>query len=109
MAGTIGAIFNGALQVGGTVGYAICGSVQTSVEARAPGGFHGFAGRRAAYRVLLGFACFELLAVLLFYRTHRRTSDTGIPDGVSELDKTAREVTTADDEGEKEVGPADVA
>jgi MFS family permease len=68
MAGTVGAIFNGGLQVGSAVGYAIVASVETAVEVHAPGGFLGYAGRRAAFRVLLGFVCIEFLAVAAFYR-----------------------------------------
>jgi hypothetical protein len=71
MAGTVGAIFNGGLQLGSAIGYAACGSVQASIddhEAR-KGGTDGFAGRRAAFRVLLGLVCVQFVAVAIFMRT----------------------------------------
>jgi hypothetical protein len=70
MAGTVGAIYNGALQLGSAIGYAACGSVQTSVDAHEAqkGGTDGYAGRRAAFRVLLGLVCLQFLAVAVFMR-----------------------------------------
>ena len=44
MAGTVGAIFNGALQLGSAVGIAAVSSIETSVEERS-GDEAGYAGR----------------------------------------------------------------
>ncbi|KAI0791401.1 MFS general substrate transporter [Abortiporus biennis] len=67
MAGTIGAIFNCALQLGSAVGLAIDSSIQTSVEAK-HGGPTGYNGRAAAFWFLLGIIGFCFVAVLIFYR-----------------------------------------
>jgi hypothetical protein len=80
MAGTVGAIFNGALQLGAAVGFAVAGSVEAAVEAHAPGGFDGFAGRRAAFRVLLGFVCVEFLVVAALYKAPPKATAAGADD-----------------------------
>jgi hypothetical protein len=115
MAGTVGAIFNGALQLGAAVGYAAVGSVETAVEARSPAGFEGFAGRRAAFRVLLGVVCVELAAVLLFCRTRPRTPvDDGAGvgekavEGAMELEKDGLEARESAQSAKKEAGGAEV-
>lgn len=48
MAGTVGAIFNGALQFGSAIGLAGVSSIETSVEAT-HGGSHEYRGRAAAF------------------------------------------------------------
>ena len=53
MAGTVGAIFNGALQLGSAVGIAAVSSIEQSVEAK-NGDPSGYAGRAAAFWFLLG-------------------------------------------------------
>jgi nitrate/nitrite transporter NarK len=72
MSGVIGALFNGALQLGSALGIAAITSIQTSVEVRAPGGyeegFKGFEGRRAAFYFLLAVVAVEVVAVAVFYR-----------------------------------------
>jgi hypothetical protein len=77
MAGTVGAIFNGGLQLGSAVGYAACGSVQTAVDSKqlSNGGGDEYAGRRAAFRVLLGFVCLQVLAIAFFMRTGQKEYD----------------------------------
>lgn len=67
MAGTVGAIFNGALQLGSAVGIAAVSSIQTSVE-RKNGGSSGYAGRAAAWWFLVGVVVVEAIAVAVFYR-----------------------------------------
>jgi hypothetical protein len=101
MAGTVGAIFNGGLQLGAAVGFAACGSVQASVDAHEAnkGGMDGYAGRRAAFRVLLGFVCLQVVAVGVFMRTgqveyrEEKTSGSGVTEagekGVVAVDKVA--------------------
>lgn len=70
MAGTVGAIFNSALQVGSAVGLAIVTSIQTSVDEKVD---HSnsikdmFKGRAASFWFLLGLAVLELLSVTIFY------------------------------------------
>ena len=67
MAGTVGAIFNGALQLGSAVGLAAVSSIQTSVEAK-HGGTTNYAGRAAAFWFVLAVVCIELVSLLVFYR-----------------------------------------
>ncbi|KAH9942633.1 MFS general substrate transporter [Amylocystis lapponica] len=66
MAGTVGAIFNGALQLGSAVGIAAVGSITSSVQEKV--GTDTYAGQRASFWFLLGIVGLELLAVLVFYR-----------------------------------------
>jgi nitrate/nitrite transporter NarK len=68
MAGTVGAIFNGALQLGSAVGIAAVSAIETSVE-RTHGGFTGYAGRAAVWWFLVGVVALEAVAVATFYRT----------------------------------------
>lgn len=67
MAGTIGAIFNGALQLGSAVGIAAVSSIETSVEEK-NGDPKGYAGRAAAFWFLLGIIGVEIISLLVFYR-----------------------------------------
>ncbi|KAL4244770.1 MFS transporter superfamily protein [Abortiporus biennis] len=67
MAGTVGAIFNCALQLGSAVGLAIDASIQTSVEAKHGGPTH-YNGRAAAFWFLLAIIGVAFIAVLVFYR-----------------------------------------
>lgn len=73
MAGTVGAIFNGALQLGGALGMAAMTSIETSVE-RVNGGFYGYSGRAAAFWFLFAILAIQALAVLIFYRSQRCTT-----------------------------------
>lgn len=63
-AGTVGTIFNGALQLGSAVGVASI----TSIE-RTHGGLTSYAGRAAAWWFLVGVVAAEALAVAVLYRT----------------------------------------
>ncbi|KAH9895729.1 MFS general substrate transporter [Cubamyces lactineus] len=67
MAGTVGAIFNGALQLGSAVGISAVGSIESSVEAT-HGGSHSYAGRAASFWFLLAIVCVEFISMLVFYR-----------------------------------------
>ncbi|KAI0631643.1 MFS general substrate transporter [Trametes polyzona] len=67
MAGTVGAIFNGALQLGSAVGISAVGSIETSVEAT-HGGAQSYAGRAASFWFLLAIVGVEWVALLVFYR-----------------------------------------
>lgn len=68
MAGTVGAIFNSALQLGSAVGIAIITSIQTSVQDKdAPDGALKYKGRAAAFWFLLAVVCVELIALVVFY------------------------------------------
>lgn len=89
MAGVVGAIYNCGMQLGMAVGYAAIGSVQAVVDARNEGyeqksGVHvdPYAGRRTAFRVLLGFVCLQVLAVAIFMKTGqqiKRLDDEKVP------------------------------
>ncbi|KZP08424.1 MFS general substrate transporter [Athelia psychrophila] len=67
VAGTIGAIFNGALQLGSAIGLAACSSIETSVEAT-HGGFDKYYGRAAVFYFFMGVIGVQALGVLVFYR-----------------------------------------
>lgn len=67
MAGTVGAIFNGALQFGSAIGLAAFNSIQTSVEA-SNGGAQEYYGRAAAFWFLLGVVLVEILSMSYFYQ-----------------------------------------
>ncbi|KIP05049.1 hypothetical protein PHLGIDRAFT_108699 [Phlebiopsis gigantea 11061_1 CR5-6] len=71
MAGTIGAIFNGALQLGSAVGIAAVSSIEQSIEARS-GNPDGYAGRAAAFWFLLGIIGLEIVSLFAFYRVEER-------------------------------------
>ena len=73
MAGTVGAIFNGALQLGSAVGIAAVSSIETSVE-KTHGGPEKYTGRAASFWFLLAIVCVELVAMLVFYKV--REEDT---------------------------------
>lgn len=66
MAGTVGAIFNGALQIGSAVGLAAVVSIQSSVETR-HGGPEQYHGRAAAFWFLLGIVILEVISISCFY------------------------------------------
>lgn len=83
MAGTIGAIFNCALQLGAAVGIAMVTSIETSVERDSPGGYQGYDGRRAAYWYIFSVAAVLLIATAVFYHTEARAPETEV-DAVAE-------------------------
>ncbi|KAG1732776.1 major facilitator superfamily-domain-containing protein [Suillus occidentalis] len=66
MAGTIGAIFNGALSFGSAIGLAAVSSIETSVEAT-HGGSQEYAGRAAAFWFLFGIVALEFISISIFY------------------------------------------
>jgi hypothetical protein len=66
MAGTVGAIFNGALQSGSAIGIPAIISIKTSVEA-SHGGPQEYTGRAAAIWFLLGIVALEFISVSYFY------------------------------------------
>lgn len=68
MAGTVGAMFNGALQLGSAIGLAVATSIETSVEAK-NGGFSEYHGRSAVFWFLVGVIFVQAIAVIVFYRT----------------------------------------
>ncbi|KAI0704163.1 major facilitator superfamily domain-containing protein, partial [Earliella scabrosa] len=67
MAGTVGAIFNGALQLGSAIGISAIGSIQSGV-AQTHGGSDSYAGRAAAYWFLFAVVAAEFVAMAVFYR-----------------------------------------
>ncbi|KAF8833506.1 hypothetical protein BDN67DRAFT_976562, partial [Paxillus ammoniavirescens] len=68
MSGTVGAIFNGALEFGSAIGLAAVGSIETSVEAT-HGGPEEYHGRAAAFWFLLGIVSLEIISVSCLYQT----------------------------------------
>lgn len=80
MAGTVGAMFNGALQLGSAIGMAAVTSIETSVE-RVHGGFYEYNGRAAAFWFLLGVLALQATAVSVFYRIPKSVSHNDIAEG----------------------------
>ncbi|KAH8105285.1 MFS general substrate transporter [Cristinia sonorae] len=76
MAGTVGAIYNGALQLGSAVGLSAVTSIQTSVE-KTHGGPSSFAGRAAAFWFVCGVVGLELISIAVFYRVDAEKSTEG--------------------------------
>ena len=99
-AGTIGAIFNSALQLGSSVGIAVVTSMQTSIDG---GEVHAalalppttktewtdaYRGRAAAYWFIFAAVVLETLAVLIFFRSRAIPSDEGRKEALArERDK----------------------
>jgi hypothetical protein len=81
MAGTVGAIYNGALQCGSAVGLSAITSIETSVEAT-HGGPQDYTGRAVAFWSLLGIVALEFISVAFFYdriTDHKPQSTHGDP------------------------------
>ncbi|KAG1788948.1 major facilitator superfamily domain-containing protein [Suillus plorans] len=77
MAGTVGAIFNCALQFGSAIGLAVASSIETSVEA-IHGGSHEYKGRAAVFWFLLTVAFILFISVSICY--DRSTDHTPQPE-----------------------------
>lgn len=67
MAGTIGALFNGALQLGSAIGLAAVSSIETSVEST-HGGFAQYYGRSAVFYFFVGLFSVQALGVVILFR-----------------------------------------
>ena len=74
MAGTVGAIFSSAVQLGSAVGLAVISSIETGMEVK-HGGPTTYTGRAAALWSLLGFVCIGMAILLVFYQTKTERSD----------------------------------
>jgi hypothetical protein len=82
MAGTVSAIFNGALQLGSAVGLAAVTAIETSVEGR-HGGFYTYHGRAAVFWFVLGILAVQTTCVFVFYRGQNQR-DSSESDGILE-------------------------
>ncbi|CAE6413017.1 unnamed protein product [Rhizoctonia solani] len=69
-AGTVGAIFNAALQLGSAIGSSATTSIQASVDMKniGKGGLTGFEGRSAALWFLLAWIGLEIIGVAVFFQ-----------------------------------------
>ncbi|QRW17197.1 major facilitator superfamily transporter [Rhizoctonia solani] len=69
-AGTVGAVFNAALQLGSAIGTSATTSIQASVDVRNVGkeGSTGFEGRSAALWFLLAWVGLEIIGVAVFFQ-----------------------------------------
>ncbi len=86
MAGTVGAIFNGALQLGSAIGISAVGSIESSVE-KTHGGPEAYAGRAAAFWFLLAIVGAEFISLAVFYRIGKE----GTVENVEQKEKTLEE------------------
>ncbi|KAF8605945.1 MFS general substrate transporter [Ceratobasidium sp. AG-I] len=66
-AGTVGAVFNAALQLGSAIGTSATTSIQASIDARGPRDGTGFEGRSSALWFLFAFIAVEIIAVAVFF------------------------------------------
>ncbi|KAG1796350.1 major facilitator superfamily domain-containing protein [Suillus plorans] len=81
MTGTVGAIFNGALEFGSAIGLAGVSSIETSVEA-IHGGSHEYQGRAATFWFLFTIVSIQFISLLIFYdrsADHAPQPDHGDP------------------------------
>ncbi|QRW24729.1 major facilitator superfamily transporter [Rhizoctonia solani] len=78
-AGTVGAVFNAALQLGGAIGSSATTSIQTSIDEKVieDGSFDGthFQGRSASLWFLLAWVGLVAIGVAVFYKQGRRPDD----------------------------------
>ncbi|KAG8748423.1 hypothetical protein FRC10_005970 [Ceratobasidium sp. 414] len=73
-AGTVGAVFNAALQLGVAIGTSATTSIQAAVDERTHSG-PGFTGRSAALWFLIAYVALEIVGVAAFYRDERSPND----------------------------------
>lgn len=95
MAGTVGAIFNGALQLGSAIGLAAFSSIETSTERKQPNGFEHYQGRSAGFLFVLAVVCAEALSILVFYKERgekgcEHSSRSTISEGMGEIEKAIK-------------------
>lgn len=87
IAGTVGAIFTCALQLGSAAGAAIVISIQTSVQ-KTHGGPNEFQGRAAGLWFLFAFTAVETLGVLIFMKNtvppRKQTKQDEVPGSEEE-------------------------
>jgi hypothetical protein len=78
-AGTVGAVFNSALQLGGAIGSSATTSIQASIDERVieNGTFDGthFQGRSASLWFLLAWVGIVTIGVAVFYKQDKRPDD----------------------------------
>jgi MFS family permease len=99
MAGTVGAIFNSALQLGSAVGIAAISSVQTSVQEK-KGGFASFEGRAAGFWFLLGMVGLLSINIFIFMKDTPPTPpmnmvESGSTESTSEFEKVVKKDLSA--------------
>ena len=71
MAGTVGAIFNSALQLGAAVGVAVTTSIASSIESKTLDGKNEYKGRKDAFWFVFAIICVETISVLVFYKPEK--------------------------------------
>ena len=99
MAGTVGAIFNSALQLGAAAGSAIVSSIQTSVQnGDGIDGGMKYKGRAAAFWFLFAIVCIELVVMAIFY-----DPSIGKFNDIDEKDRGSQSFSTS--EKEENVNP----
>ncbi|KAL5639305.1 hypothetical protein ACGC1H_006720 [Rhizoctonia solani] len=87
-AGTVGAVFNSALQLGGAIGTSATTSIQASIDEKVMenGTFDGthFQGRSASLWFLLAWVGLVAIGVAVFFKQNKRTDDV---EGKPEADR----------------------
>lgn len=109
MAGTVGAIFNAALQLGAAVGIAAVGQIESSQDAK-KGKPDSYAGRAAAFWFLLAIVGVEWLALLVFYHVDKEGAvEEPQSVGTTEVEKEDAAGNEQEDAAEKKRASAEVA
>ncbi|KAF8123556.1 major facilitator superfamily domain-containing protein [Boletus edulis] len=111
MAGTVSAIFNGALQLGSAIGIAALTAIQTSAEAT-HGGPQAYYGRAAAFWFLLGVAVIEILSLSYFYQRttdHEPQLTLDDRDVVKTPEERSNEIDEVEKDGATAKGPKSLA
>lgn len=112
IAGTVGAVFNAALQLGGAIGVAVFTSIQTSVDKKKSHGlsetgvYTGYSGRAAAWWFIVALVVLTTVAIAVFYKPENELVDDIVKEQVdakaaqeSDLEAAAKRT---DGEREKE-------
>lgn len=109
MAGTVGAIFNAALQLGAAVGIAAVGQIESSQDAK-KGKPDSYAGRAAAFWFLLAIVAIEWLALLVFYHVDKEGAvEEPQSVGTTEAEKEDAADNEQEDAAEKKRASVEVA
>ncbi|KAI0073356.1 MFS general substrate transporter [Panus rudis PR-1116 ss-1] len=95
MAGTIGAIFNAALQLGSAVGISAVTSIQSTIESKR-GGSTSYSGRGAAFWFVVGIAGAEIIAMSIFFH---RSSERRVKEEMLKAEETEKPGQSASPSG----------
>ena len=114
VAGTVGAVFNSALQLGGAIGTAVFTSIQTSIDdkkrkqlgfSKEDPAYTRYDGRKAGWWFIAAFVGVAFVGVLVFYRRNEEVV-SGEIDAVGGIEQAAAQQEA---KGDLEKDPARAA